>query len=75
MDWLFGWVDRLFNQYKFVRRGSLIAGWYLVFYAVYHADKLSDNEFVAIVGLIGTCNLLYQWDKNHDRENQNASED
>lgn len=60
------WLDRLFNQHKFVRRFCLLWAMGLTTWATFNAGELETGEFVAVVGLVSTAIGFYQWARGKD---------
>ena len=62
---MLNWVNRLFNEYRFVRRFvlfwmvGLLSG---ATYQVFWNDKAGlSSEYIALTGLLGVCFAFYQW--------------
>jgi len=64
------WINRLFNEYKFVRR--FIIFWAvlltsIVTYRVFWFTKGElSKEYIAVVGLVGTAIALYKWSRERE---------
>lgn len=75
VDRIAGFLDRLFNQYKFVRRFSLF--WVIgLVTAIVAFTMLADPEritdpisriYVACIGLVAVIIGLYQWLRGNDQ--------
>lgn len=68
-----GWFGRLFEQYKFARRASLIWSWVLITYTIFHffGDLASIEEhhvkfLLAILGLLSTVVFFYHESRRRD---------
>ena len=59
------WINRLFNEYKFVRRSVLYGFMVLLTFVTYqvfwHTKGELAKEYIALTGLLAVVIGLYQW--------------
>jgi hypothetical protein len=64
------WINRLFNQYKFVRRLIIFWALFLVSIVTYRVFWFTEgeltNEYLAVVGLVATAIALYKWSRERE---------
>lgn len=72
-----GWLDRLFERHKFVRRVMVLwACWLIsvILLRVFTPEMLPlvtgsvATVITAVIGILATALGFYQWSRNHERD-------